>query len=108
MPSALGEFVLSGPAENMAIQTEATDGQQTTFKQVTATESRPDSQQIRAAVQEQVSDNSSLRTIRDRVLKTLCQQVPGLGVADIHDLRVSLDIDVDADAPVDAQVSSIL
>jgi hypothetical protein len=29
-------------------------------------------------------------------------------VADIHDLRVSLDIDVDADAPVDAQVSSIL
>jgi hypothetical protein len=108
MPSALGEFVLSGPAESMAIQTEATDGQQTTLKQVTAPESRPDSQQIQAAVQEEVSDNSSLRTIRDRVLKTLCQQVPSLSVADIHDLRVSLDIDVDADAPVDAQITAVL
>ena len=92
----------------MSSQIEAPSGQQRAFEQFMATGSRPDSHQIHSAVVEQIGDESSLQTVRDHVLKTLCQQVSGLGVADVHDLRVSLDIDVDADARVDAQVSSIL
>jgi hypothetical protein len=92
----------------MSSQIEAPSRQQRASEQFMATGSRPDSHQIHSSVVEKIGDESSLQTVRDHVLKTLCQQVPGLGVADIHDLRVSLDIDVDADASVDAQVSSIL
>ncbi|SEO47379.1 hypothetical protein SAMN05216388_101313 [Halorientalis persicus] len=92
----------------MSSQIEAHSGQQRALEQFVATGAQPDSHQIHRSVVEQASADSSPQTIRDHVLKTLCRQVPALGVADIHDLRVSLDVDVDADSPVDAQVTTVL
>ena len=93
----------------MSSQTEATNGQQSAFEQFTTTGSQPDGHhQIHSAVLKQVSPDSSVQTIRDHVLKSLCLRVPALSVADVHDLRVSLDVDVDADVPVDEQVTAVL
>ncbi|WP_424016171.1 hypothetical protein ACOZ4N_00815 (plasmid) [Halorientalis pallida] len=92
----------------MSFQIEAPSSQLRALEQFMATGSQPDSHQIHRSVMEQVSADNSVETIRDHVLKTLCRQVPSLGVADLHDLRVSLDVDVDADRPVDAQITAVL
>ncbi|RXK48029.1 hypothetical protein [Halorientalis pallida] len=92
----------------MSSQIEAHSGQQRALEQFVATGGQPDNLQIESSVIEQVSADSSPQTVRDHVLKTLWRQVPALCVPDVHDLRVSLDVDVDADAPVDAQVTTVL
>jgi hypothetical protein len=92
----------------MSSQFEAPSGQQRTLEQFVATGAQIDSHQINSSVLNQISADSSLRTVRDHVLKALCRHAPGIGLADVHDLRVSLSVDVDADAPVDAQVTAVL